>query len=115
MIDFMEHILDRIQGKAKKGQRRSSKWRKVRALHLIRNPKCAICNGTKKLTVHHILSYSVAPDLELEPSNLITLCESGKYGSNHHLLFGHLGNFRRINPSVISDVLAWHYKLTKEK
>src|SRR5271166_1802855 len=53
---------------------RSPKWPAVRAAHLAIEPACAFCGHTKDLQVHHILEFRVRPDLELEPSNLITLC-----------------------------------------
>lgn len=86
---------------------RSGKWPKVRAAHLEKHPTCAVCGWKEDLTVHHIKPFSVRPDLELDPSNLITLC--GKHGC--HLAFGHLYNYRRSNPSVISDAAAWLEKV----
>ena len=41
----------------------------------------------------------------------MTLCEAGKYGIVCHQLVGHLGNYRRINPAVRSDVAYWAAKL----
>lgn len=113
MINFMKTIKDRVQGKAPKGAKRSSKWRKVRREHLKKHHKCAVCKSTRKLEVHHIIPFHLAPDLELEPKNLITLCENNKYGINCHLLIGHLGNYRRTNPNVQTDVLMWNIKLGK--
>lgn len=111
MLDFFKHVKDRIQGKAEKGQRRSSRWREVRKKHLARHPRCDLCEGTKKLEVHHVIPFHVAPDLELHPDNLMTLCENKKYGVNCHQLFGHLGNYRRINVTCQSDVAAWNKKI----
>ena len=63
------------------GSKRSSKWPKVRKDYLKLNPECAACGGKTSLNVHHILPYHIRPDLELEPSNLLTLCEkSDRYG-----------------------------------
>jgi len=113
MLNVWQTLKDRIQGKAEKGQKRSSKWRKVRAEHIKKNPVCVVCGGKKKLEIHHRIPFSIAPDLELEPSNLMTLCESGKYGLVCHRLIGHLGNYRRINMSVDVDAATWHIKLKK--
>jgi 5-methylcytosine-specific restriction protein A len=63
--------------------------------------------------VHHIRPFHTHPELELEPSNLITLCESGRRGVHCHLLFGHLGSFRRVNPMVHEDVKRWRAKLSR--
>lgn len=111
--DVFKHIKDRIEGKAKKGAKRSSKWRKVRKTHLEKHPRCFLCNSKKALEVHHIIPFHIAPDKELDPENLMTLCENKKYGINCHLLVGHLGNYRRINPMVTIDATLWKMKLGK--
>jgi 5-methylcytosine-specific restriction enzyme A len=54
-----------------------------------------MCGGTKKLQVHHIYPVHISPRLELEPSNLITLCRAKKYGLDCHLFIGHRGDFRK--------------------
>ena len=110
-FDFIQTIKDRIQGKAEKGQRRSSQWRKVRDDYLASNPKCAVCESTSSCQVHHIVPFNIAPDLELKERNLITLCENKKYGINCHLLVGHLGNYRRVNSSVVIDAMTWNMKI----
>jgi hypothetical protein len=102
------------QGKIPIGSKRSSKWDGVRKKHLNQNPKCAICEGKARLNVHHIKPFHSHPELELEPSNLITLCESNSYGINCHLLVGHLGNYKNINPTSTQDAKFWNQKL-KEK
>jgi hypothetical protein len=91
---------------------RSSKWPAVRAEYLKTYGKCAVCNGTKKLEVHHKLPYHVHPELELDPSNFITLCEAGTYGINCHLLVGHLGHYKSINRNVDIDASEWNTKLS---
>jgi len=109
--EVMQFVTDRIQGKAEKGERRSSKWRNVRQEHIKLNPRCEICGRKKSVEVHHIIPFQIAPDHELNPLNLITLCESKKNGINCHLLIGHLGNYRRFNPSAKADALYWRAKL----
>ena len=108
---IMQIIKDRLEGKAKKGQRRSSKWRAVKNKHLAEHPECEACGRKTHLEVHHIMPFSQFPDKELDPDNLITLCENKKNGVNCHLLFGHLGDYRRWNPSVVADVMEWRAKL----
>ena len=110
-MSFLSKIKDRIQGKAPKGAKRSSRWRKTRAKHLEENPCCAVCGSKTKVEVHHIISFHLAPQFENDPDNLITLCENKKYGVNCHLLFGHLGNYRKINPTVKADVAAWSIRI----
>ena len=104
-------LMDRVQGKAPKGAKRSKDWPKVRRLHLKMHPQCAVCEGTKKLDVHHGIPFHFAPDLELDPDNLYTLCRHKKYGIICHQLMGHLGNYRRINPNCRIDIMTWNIKL----
>jgi proline racemase len=110
---MLTRITESLQGKVPLGTQRSSRWRKVRAEHLKNNPKCELCEGTKKLRVHHIKPFHLYPELELEPTNLITLCECLSYGINCHLLVGHLGNFRSINNDSVNDIATWNEKLKK--
>lgn len=81
---------------------RSGHWSTVRNQHLEKQPTCAVCGGDKDLQVHHIKPYHLHPELELEPTNLITLCEPSKIiHVNCHLLFGHLGNWHAFNTRMI--------------
>jgi len=111
-MDFIKAIKDRIEGKAPKGAKRSSSWRKVRKQHLKDNPNCAVCGSHKKVEVHHKIPFHYAPNKELDPNNLMTLCENKKYGINCHLLIGHLGNYQKINVSVEIDAMMWNKKLS---
>ena len=108
---MLTRITESLQGKVPLGTQRSSRWRKVRAEHIKNNPKCELCEGTKKLRVHHIKPFHLYPEPELEPTNLITLCECLSYGINCHLLVGHLGNFRSINNDSVNDIATWNAKL----
>lgn len=111
----LSHTRDLAQGKTPiDGPQRSTKWASTRKEHLKNNPKCAICEGTQQLNVHHIKPFHLHPELELEPKNLITLCESASYGIICHLLVGHLGNYKNINPNSVKDSKIWNAKL-KEK
>ena len=94
-------ILDRDYRDAVVGQSRDPRWQSVREAHLRLNPTCAACGGTEKLSVHHIRPFALNPSLEIEPSNLITLCD---YGC--HFTIGHLGDWKRENPSVVEDAAA---------
>lgn len=93
-------IKDKLQNKPAK---RSSKWPKVRSEHLKKNPECAVCGGTSKLEVHHIIPIHIDSTLELYAGNLITLCESKKYGINCHLAVGHLGDYAERFNLVVND------------
>ena len=93
------------------GGLRSNRWPKVRNEFIKEHPRCAVCNGTKKCEIHHKKSFHLHPELELEKSNLLTLCESKKYGVTCHQFFGHLGDYRKENPTVESDCFYWNKKL----
>lgn len=85
---------------------RSPKWSSVRKEHLTNNPVCAACGKNKKLEVHHIEPVHVNPDRELDPSNLITLCDNPC-----HITFGHLMDYKSWNTEVIKDSSAYLNKI----
>ncbi len=85
---------------------RSWSWTKVRNEHLKNNPSCAACGRNKKLEVHHIKPYHKYPELELDPTNLITLCDDPC-----HLVFGHLMNYKSWNEDVVSDCNEYNNKV----
>ena len=89
---------------------RSSRWPTVRKKHVLKYNRCAACGGTTKLEVHHIKPFHLFPELELDPSNLLTLCDENKGGHSCHLLFGHLGNFKSYNTTVVEDSAYWLQK-----
>lgn len=107
---ILKHLKDVAQGKAELGETRSSRWPSTRKAHLEKFPTCAVCGGKSNLEVHHMVPFHTDRDKELDPTNLITLCESKKNGLNCHLWFGHLGNFRAYNPEVYTDSIAWNKK-----
>lgn len=89
---------------------RSPKWGTVRKQFLIENDNiCACCGKTKNLNVHHIIPVHINPDLELEKSNLIILCENRTL--NCHLVFGHLLLWAVYNPHVIEDVKLFNERI----
>ena len=110
-MGIIDHIADVAQGKTELGKPRSGHWPTVRKHHLNAHPCCEVCGGTEKLEVHHILPFHLHPDHELDPGNLVTLCESGKGGVNCHLHYGHLGNYRSFNEEVRADALHWSAKI----
>lgn len=85
---------------------RSSKWTAVRKEHLKSNGYCSACGRDKKLEVHHKIPVHISPELELDPSNLITLC-----ADPCHILFGHLMNFKSYNKSVVEDCAVYLKKV----
>lgn len=112
---MIKKIKDVIQGKAPLAKARSAEWPKVRKNHLQKYPYCSACGGTVKLEVHHIKPFHTNPELELNSDNLITLCESKSFGVVCHLLFGHLGSYKKINPEAKEDVVIWNNKLNGYK
>jgi 5-methylcytosine-specific restriction protein A len=89
------------------GKARSPQWPAIRNAFIKEHPTCAICGGKKDLNVHHRQSFHEHPELELDPHNLITLCNY----SVHHLWFGHLGNFKSINVDIDADAQVWSGKI----
>lgn len=72
------------------GERRDSKWKHVRKVHLEKFPQCVWC-GQEAETVHHIVPFSQDKNLELESSNLASMC------NKCHFTIGHLCNWRKWN------------------
>ena len=95
------------------GESRSPQWPGVRKAHLEREPACRVCGGTSKLEVHHKKPFHLFPDLELEDSNLITLCEGWK-NCNCHLVIGHHGNFKKFNDTVVADAAKLNKGITED-
>jgi hypothetical protein len=110
-MPIIKHLIDAAQGKHPLGTARSPHWPTVRKQHLELHPACEVCAGTEKLEVHHRKPFHLHPQLELEPSNLITLCEANKGGVNCHLFVGHLGNFKSWNVDVETDAHEWRAKV----
>ena len=99
---MIKHLINRVKHAVRDhitGGKRSSKWGEVKKQHLKEYPTCASCGTSNKLEVHHIKPFHLHPDLELEQSNLITLCME----SDCHLLVGHGDNFKAYNPNVVDN------------
>jgi len=85
---------------------RSSGWTKLRKQYLSKFPKCAACGRSSKVEVHHIIPVHVDSDKELDPDNLITLCDDPC-----HLLFGHLMHYKSWNENVVQDCAMFYNKI----
>lgn len=109
MLRLWYWFKDLLAGRPELGGLRSSRWASVRREFLKLNPECAVCRRRgsllKPLNVHHKVLFSVDPSLELAESNLIVLCPE------HHLLFGHLMNFKTGNPRVEQDAHEWRQRI----
>ena len=88
---------DQLSDEGLFGAARSGKWSEVRRDFLKLHPACEACGITTDLNCHHIKPFAHFPELELDPSNLITLCRK------HHFEVGHLGNWRTANATVRED------------
>lgn len=64
------------------------------------------CGSCTKPEVHHIVPVHLNPDLELDPENLITLCD--KYC---HFVFGHLMDYKSWNVDVVGDSAEYLQKI----
>lgn len=96
MINWLKQFLtDRTFGIA-----RSHFWREVREEHIKNQPECQICGKKGKVIsneVHHIKPFWKHPELELERTNLVTLCRA------HHFEWGHYFNWSRFNDRILED------------
>jgi 5-methylcytosine-specific restriction protein A len=79
---------------------RSTHWPEVERKFLSEHPVCEVCGTKNKLNVHHKKPFHLFPELELDPTNLITLCMEKEC----HILIGHGDNFKDYNPNVEEDV-----------
>ena len=111
VVSWLQNLVESItpQGRAKLGgASRSDKWPAFRAeyakTHL---PVCAICGGTAKLNLHHLRPFHVFPELELDPTNVVWLCNKNLC----HIRVGHLSNFQSINPNGAADIVIWRDKI----
>lgn len=95
------------------GKPRSNMWRDVRRKHLEENSECAVCGRKKNLVPHHIIPVHKDPSKELDPNNLITLCEGPSF--NCHLFFGHLRDWSSFNPDVKRHAKEWREIISKNK
>lgn len=103
-LEPIDQQLESIDGMTFEGPR-ASEWVYVRNEFVRRHPRCEACGSMSNLNVHHIIPFHQQPDLELEPSNLITLCRE------HHFRIGHdpdgkgprKPSWLESNPNVRSD------------
>lgn len=101
--------MDKIEKKKTHGKKRSDEWPRVRKDWIKNNPACAVCGTKKNVQVHHRVAFHTHPELELDPTNFITLCEGEE--RDHHRMIGHCENFQSINEHVDADVAFWKAKI----
>jgi len=112
VIETLETILEIApDARPQKGAKRSSQWDEVRDVFIAEHSACAVCGGKERLNVHHVIPFEFGGP-ELDPDNLITLC-CGTF--NCHLLFGHLGDYKSMNPLVRSDAAQWRFRFSARR
>lgn len=89
--------------------KRSGSWPRVRAEFLKAHPTCAACGRRDRLEVHHVEPFSRSPEKELDPNNLITLCDGP--GAHCHYMIGHLCSWKSFNPDVRADAARYLAKI----
>lgn len=77
---------------------RSPRWPAIRKIQLIRHPACMGCGSRNELQVHHLKPFKTHPELELDYTNLVTVCVYC------HFVIGHLNGWSRINPHALQDL-----------
>ena len=102
MRRVIQLVKDVIKGKPK--HLRSPRWDDVRDDHVKKHPACAACGSTTHLQVHHIKPFHLFRELELDPTNLLTLCEQSD--TKCHLRVGHHGSWKKYNENVVQDAAA---------
>lgn len=89
---------------AKHGVARSPHWESFKhEFSKTNSRRCAYCDSPIDVQLHHEQPFHINPQRELDPTNLIWLCE--EVGSNHHLHVGHCGDWKKFNPRVREDCL----------
>lgn len=109
------------------GIRRSPHWPTVEHHFKAANPFCMACGKDAPITlaeiqVHHRIPFHFCillgrPDLETDFRNLVGLCETeaGPALPNHHLLLGHLDDFKSYNVDVLEDASVDFYQKTAQE
>jgi hypothetical protein len=80
---------------------RSPHWEKVRHDYAVLHPTCAACGGAKMIQIHHCKPFHLHPELELDPSNFITLCENPERLCHHRI--GHAWDWHAYVETVRED------------
>ena len=105
----MRNILSLISRACMAEAPRSGRWPTVRKNHLVLQPFCKWCGSVKDLEVHHIEPFHLCPAKELDPANLITLCET--LGVECHFVHGHFRNWKTFNPQILAQAVCMHAKM----
>jgi len=80
------------------GQARHSGWNDFRRTYI--KDRCEVCGSKYFRELHHVIPFTVRPDMELFPSNVVTLCRK------HHFEWGHLFSFKSYNVDINRWILT---------
>jgi len=94
-------MLHKIIKAIKKLSPRGWAWSKFEKNYVKSNSVCLACGATTSLEVHHKIPYAMRPDLEFEPTNLVTLCMST---NKCHFRLGHGSYWSAFTPSINLDL-----------
>ena len=113
MLLFINHWINLFKHKTRTfglAEKRSPKWHTLEKHFLESHSVCEVCGGSVNLNVHHIVPFHIDPELELDTTNLITVC-MGKLEC--HLRIAHANNFRLTNPNIVSDAAEIRSDISK--
>lgn len=91
------------------GKPRSPQWPKVEAEHKRKENSCRCCGTRNNLQVHHIKPYHKFPELELEDSNLMTVCQ------NCHFVICHENNWGNWVVDVEDQVQIHRVRVDRQR
>lgn len=97
MINRLIQVAQSIYREHQKNKR-SPEWASLRKWWIFNHPTCEVCQGRLLLQVHHIVPFHDDSSLELNKTNLITLCAINLC----HLRVGHSGDFKHYNTKLLS-------------
>ena len=100
VVEAYDRAMSVVAG-ASSESKRSPHWPTVRNKFAAEHPECCVCSA-KTQVIHHVETFATHPDKELDPDNLVALCD------RCHLLIGHLGNFQNVNPDVRKHIDIIH-------
>lgn len=77
---------------------RARGWTSLRNEWIASHSTCACCGIDTQLAVHHVKPLHLFPELELDDTNLITLCQRPERFC--HYIFGHFFDWMAYNPDI---------------
>jgi DNA-binding transcriptional LysR family regulator len=109
---WFQDLLDGKPRYAITGEPRNPGWPSLSKKLILAHPFCSVCGWTKNLNAHHKLPFHLYPEKEMDPDNIIILGEACP-GGNHHLWWGHLGNWQSYNADVVEMAARMYEHLTQ--